>query len=418
MLPLPGHAEGSITIPLGYGRAAAGVVATGAGVRAGTLLPKNGNHCLKGAAVELSGQYYPLATTQDKPDMRSRIGDQEARRRVAEELVKVATIGDFARNPEFARHDAHEFPLWKEWSYEDGRKWGMAIDLSACIGCNGCVVACQAENNIPVVGKDEVATGRIMHWLRVDRYFQPASMTAAAHEEHGDGEQNGGDAAASNNHDLRILHQPLTCHQCETAPCEQVCPVAATVHDQEGLSVMVYSRCIGTRYCNNNCPMKVRRFNWFWNHHGPAHPRSKEPLTEVEKMGQNPNVTVRSRGVMEKCSFCSQRINAVKIKAKNEGWDHIPDGMITPACAQACPTDAIVFGDLNDPESRVRKMHEDSRAYGILPELNLKPRLLYLARLINPVEADEPPPFENEPASAESPGDHSPAEDPGDPVDH
>ena len=185
----------------------------------------------------------------------------------------------------------------------------------------------------------------------------------------------------------------MTCHQCETAPCEQVCPVAATVHDKEGLSVMVYSRCIGTRYCNNNCPFKVRKFNWFWNHHGPSHPQKGEDLTEVEKMASNPNVTVRSRGVMEKCSFCSQRINAAKIHAKNEGWDSIPDGQITPACAQACPTDAIVFGDLNDPESRVRKLHGDARAYELLPELNLKSRLLYLAKLTNPVGSRGTPAF-------------------------
>ncbi len=256
----------------------------------------------------MTGKHYKLATSQDKPEMRSRVGDVEAKRRVAEELIRVATIGEFASNPEFARHDAHEFPLWKEWSYDDGRKWGMAIDLSACIGCNGCVVACQAENNIPVVGKDEVATGRIMHWLRVDRYFQnrlrsPSDQrnTAGNHaEQHGTAAVETPACRQTTTDAVRILHQPMTCHQCETAPCEQVCPVAATVHDKEGLSVMVYSRCIGTRYCNNNCPMKVRRFNWFWNHHGPSHPRSGEDLTEVEKMIQNPNVTVRSRGVMEK----------------------------------------------------------------------------------------------------------------------
>ena len=181
-LPLPGHAEGSITIPLGYGRTEAGTVAQGAGVRVGTLLPKNGNHCLNGAEVTLTGKHYRLATSQDKTEMRSRVGDIESKRRVAEDLVRVATIDEFAQPQSLRKHDAHEFPLWKDWSYEDGRKWGMAIDLSACIGCNGCVVACQAENNIPVVGKDEVATGRIMHWLRVDRYFQTASTTTSSQE--------------------------------------------------------------------------------------------------------------------------------------------------------------------------------------------------------------------------------------------
>jgi molybdopterin-containing oxidoreductase family iron-sulfur binding subunit len=245
------------------------------------------------------------------------------------------------------------------------------------------VVACQAENNVPVVGKHEVAVGRDMHWIRVDRYFQQHQLIAAPDTDHQQPRQAGGGELPGQSK-IQILHQPMTCHHCETAPCEQVCPVAATMHDKEGLSVMVYSRCIGTRYCNNNCPFKVRRFNWFWNHHGPHHPRAGEELTEIEKMINNPDVTVRSRGVMEKCSFCSQRINAVKIRAKNERWDRIPDGVITPACAQACPTDAIVFGDLNDAESRVRKLHEDPRSYELLPELNLKSRLLYLAKLTNP----------------------------------
>jgi molybdopterin-containing oxidoreductase family iron-sulfur binding subunit len=259
----------------------------------------------------------------------------------------------------------------------------MAIDLSACIGCGACSVACQAENNIPVVGKDEVARGREMHWIRVDRYFhgQPESP------------------------DVKILHQPMTCHHCETAPCEQVCPVAATVHDTEGVNVMVYNRCIGTRYCNNNCPFKVRRFNWFWNHHGPRHPRRGAAVTEIEQLAHNPEVTVRSRGVMEKCSFCLQRISAVKIRARNERWERIPDGAITPACAQACPTDAIVFGDLNDPHSRVRKLHEHPRAYELLPELYLKSRLLYLAKLTNPAtgSGDKLPDLDNQ-AHAEHAG--------------
>ena len=216
------------------------------------------------------------------------------------------------------------------------------------------------------MGKEEVARGREMQWIRVDRYFE-------------------GDPHSP---DVKLLHQPMPCHQCETAPCEQVCPVAATSHDREGLNVMVYNRCIGTRYCNNNCPFKVRRFNWFWNHHGPWHPRNGADLTDVEKLVYNPEVTLRSRGVMEKCSFCIQRINAVKIRAKNERWDAIPDGLITPACAQACPTDAIVFGDLNDPGSRARKLHEHARSYTLLPELYLRTRLVYLAKLTNPASGE------------------------------
>lgn len=296
-------------------------------------------------------------------------------------LIREATLEEYKRRPDFTRHVVR-LPalqsLWKEKEY-DGHKWGMAIDLSACIGCGACVVACQAENNIPVVGKAEVARGREMHWIRVDRYFK-------------------GDPGGT----VQVVHQPVTCAHCENAPCEQVCPVAATVHDDEGLNVMVYNRCIGTRYCSNNCPLKVRQFNWFYNHHGPYHPRSikgddaglggpaplgklrQQELTEIEKLQHNPEVTVRSRGVMEKCTYCVQRINAVKIRARNEGWNTIPDGLITPACAQACPTDAIVFGDLNDPHSRVRRLHEHQRAYAMLAELNTKPRTRYLAKLRNP----------------------------------
>jgi molybdopterin-containing oxidoreductase family iron-sulfur binding subunit len=256
----------------------------------------------------------------------------------------------------------------------------MAIDLSACIGCGACVVACQAENNIPVVGKDEVAMGREMHWIRIDRYFR-------------------GQPQAAN---IRVMHQPVTCMHCELAPCEQVCPVAATVHDTEGLNAMVYNRCIGTRYCSNNCPYKVRRFNWFYNHHGPAHPRSlasdrqavpgivkQESIHALEMLQHNPNVTVRSRGVMEKCTFCVQRIAAVKIQAKNERWSQIPDGAVTPACGQACPTDAITFGDLNDKTSRVHQLHADDRAYALLEFLNIKPRTKYLARVHNPRHAHD-----------------------------
>jgi len=224
-----------------------------------------------------------------------------------------------------------------------------------------------------------------MHWIRVDRYFRTVDGTRAA------GATPGTPATVT------VVHQPVTCVHCENAPCEQVCPVAATVHDEEGLNVMVYNRCVGTRYCSNNCPFKVRRFNWFYNHHGPYHPRSirtgvtplpvvrlpRADLTEIEKMAYNPQVTVRSRGVMEKCTFCVQRINAVKIKARNEKWPTIPDGLIQPACVQACPTEALVFGDLNDPQSRVRRLHEHPRAYELLAELNLKSRTRYLARIRN-----------------------------------
>jgi molybdopterin-containing oxidoreductase family iron-sulfur binding subunit len=390
---VPGHAVGVITLPLGYGRGpAGGKVADGTGFATYDLRQTAAQHWATAREVRRKSGAHELATTQDHHAIRSKVGDQEEQLRIPV-LVREATLEHYDEHPDFAQHVVH-LPklesLWQEKQYND-HKWGLAIDLTACIGCGACVVACQAENNIPVVGKDEVAKGREMHWIRVDRYFRQAQRTG---DEHAHANQ----AAPT---DVQVVNQPVACVHCENAPCEQVCPVAATVHDEEGLNVMVYNRCIGTRYCANNCPFKVRRFNWFYNQHGPYHPRSQKDgespapgllphakLTPIEMMGNNPNVTVRSRGVMEKCTFCVQRINAVKIKAANERWTSIPDGLITPACAQACPTDAIVFGDLNDPHSRVRKLHAHSRAYGLLEELNIKPRTKYLAKLRNPNASD------------------------------
>ncbi|HNQ24331.1 MAG TPA: TAT-variant-translocated molybdopterin oxidoreductase [Phycisphaerae bacterium] len=349
---MPGQALRTLTLSLGYGRTAAGHVGDGTGFNTYTLRTTDALHVATGVTVKVAGGRCKLAVTQDHHAIRSALGEREKAARSAV-LVREATLGHYLAHPDFAAHLDHHPPLislWREHDYREGHRWGMVIDLNACIGCGTCVIACQAENNVPVVGKDEVDRGREMHWLRVDRYFR-------------------GDPSSP-----RVVHQPLTCHHCENAPCEQVCPVAATVHSAEGLNDMVYNRCIGTRYCSNNCPFKVRRFNWFNNHKG---------LQEVEELAFNPEVTVRGRGVMEKCTFCVQRISAVKIAAGNDRRP-IRDGEVVPACAQACPTSAIHFGDLNDPTSRVARLQAHDRGYVLLAELNIKPRTKYLARLTNP----------------------------------
>ncbi len=348
---LPGQAAWSVTVLLGYGRTAAGRVGDGVGVDVNGL-----RHGLKfwggpGLRLTRSGRRHNLACTQDHHAIDT-LGADERRQRIGP-LVREADLAEYREHPDFAVHLGPHHPplvsLWQERRSE-GHRWGMAIDLNSCIGCNACVVACQAENNIPVVGKKQVGKGREMQWLRLDRYFRGEPENP------------------------RVAHQPVACVQCENAPCEQVCPVAATVHSEEGLNVMVYNRCVGTRYCSNNCPYKVRRFNFF---------NYQKHLTETQKMAYNPEVTVRSRGVMEKCTYCVQRIQKAKIRAKNERRI-LGDGEIVPACAQTCPTQAIVFGDLNDPASRVAGLQAEQRAYRMLAELNVKPRTAYLARVRNP----------------------------------
>ncbi len=339
-LILPGHPPDSITLHLGYGRSHAGRVGNGAGVN---IYPLRFSTTASWATASIvrTGQYSKLARTQDHHSMEGR------------PIVRSATVTEFETDPKFAREMSH-VPTKAESLYPgheyDGYKWGMSIDLNSCTGCNACVIACQSENNIPVAGKDQVLNGREMHWIRIDRYYS-------------------GDL---DNPDIHS--QPVACMHCENAPCEPVCPVSATSHDSEGLNVMVYNRCVGTRYCSNNCPYKVRRFN-FLQYSDVEHP--------TVQMMQNPDVTVRNRGVMEKCTYCVQRISAARIDAKKEDRS-IRDGDVVTACQSACPAQAIVFGDLNDPLSEVSKAKSQPRDYGLLAELNTSPRTSYLARLTNP----------------------------------
>ncbi len=350
---VPGQADGTVGAALGYGRTAGGPVADGAGFDTYRLRTTAGPYHAPGASLTPTGARYLLATTQDHHAIDT-VGLEERGHRIGA-LVREGTLAEFLADPRFAAAEEEERkarrePLWTPIEFTGEHQWGMAIDLAACVGCNACMVACQAENNVAVVGKRQVANGREMHWIRVDRYFS-------------------GDEEAP-----RLVFQPVTCQQCENAPCESVCPVAATVHSEEGLNQMVYNRCVGTRYCSNNCPYKVRRFNFF---------NYVRNVPEVTRMHFNPEVTVRSRGVMEKCSFCIQRIELAKIRARNDQRP-LRDGEIVPACAQTCPTRAIVFGDLRDASSRVSAQHRDPRAYGLLAEVFTKPRNVYLARLRNP----------------------------------
>jgi MoCo/4Fe-4S cofactor protein with predicted Tat translocation signal len=336
---MPGHADETVTAFLGYGRTRGGRVANGTGFDAGWIRPLSTPWIGAGLEARRTGDRWPLATTQTQSTMEGR------------EPIRISTFDAYQKDPKFAQADADDNPqsLYPPVKYE-GNAWGMAIDLNACTGCGGCVVACQAENNISVVGKREVMIGRHMHWIRIDRYYE-----------------GGVD-------DPGTYHEPVLCMHCENAPCEVVCPVAATVHSPEGLNEMVYNRCVGTRYCSNNCPYKVRRFNFLLY--------SDWDTPSLFGM-RNPNVSVRSRGVMEKCSYCVQRINAVKIEAEKQDRP-IRDGEIVTACQQSCPSEAIVFGNINDPNSRVSKLKANNRNYKLLEDLNTRPRTTYQAKLRNP----------------------------------
>jgi molybdopterin-containing oxidoreductase family iron-sulfur binding subunit len=349
----PGQAEGTLTLHLGYGRSRAGGNGSQKGFNAYALRSASAPWQAGAVAVRKTGERYPLASTQ----LHSNI-EPESEAASARHLVRHATLEQYKADPEFAHHVGHgidpDLSLLEPWDYPD-HAWGLTVDLSACTGCNACVIGCQSENNIPVVGKDQVARGREMHWIRVDRYYEGSVEEPVLH------------------------HQPVMCMHCEQAPCEVVCPVAATVHSDEGLNDMVYNRCVGTRYCANNCPYKVRRFNFL---------KYNDWETPVLKLMRNPDVTVRSRGVMEKCTYCVQRINKVRIEAKRDGRE-MRDGEISTACQQVCPAEAITFGDINDPESRVAKLKAEPTNYSILDDLGTRPRTSYLAKVRNPNPALE-----------------------------
>ncbi len=338
----PGHADGAVTLHLGYGRTMAGRVGTGMGFNPYGLRTSNALWQDIGLEAKKTSGTYLFATTQNQHLLDTR-----------RHIYREADLAEYLKNPAAAHAGAETPPpgltLYPGYKYE-GYAWGMAIDLSACMGCGACVVACQAENNIAVVGKDQVRRGRSMQWLRVDTYYSGSPQNP------------------------RLYNQPVPCMQCEDAPCELVCPVQATTHSAEGLNDMVYNRCVGTRYCSNNCPYKVRRFNFYLY---------SDFETPSLKLARNPDVTVRSRGVMEKCTYCVQKISAAKIDSEKENRK-VRDGEILTACQASCPTQAIVFGDINDPNSRVAKMKRERLNYSMLADLNTKPRTTYLASLLNP----------------------------------
>ena len=352
---MPGQADDAVTLHLGYGRRRAGRIGNGQGFDAGILRTSGALWTAAGLKVEKTGDSYPLAATQHHHiiERGGHTTEEESESAFERDLVRVASLAEYQKNPGFARDEEDEktagLTLYPGFAYT-GYSWGMAVDTHSCIGCGACVVACFAENNSPVVGKHEVMRGREMHWIRVDTYFRGEMKNPEAY------------------------YQPVFCQHCENAPCEGVCPVAATVHSPEGLNEMVYNRCVGTRYCSNNCPYKVRRFNFFlfsdWN---------TQSLYGV----RNPNVTVRGRGVMEKCTYCVQRIQAAKIEAEKQERP-LRDGEVVTACQAACPTEALVFGNINDPKSRVSRLKAQERNYSLLAKLNTRPRTTYLARVRNP----------------------------------
>jgi molybdopterin-containing oxidoreductase family iron-sulfur binding subunit len=377
VIVVPGHPDNSVTVHLGYGREFAGRVGSGAGFNAYLIRTAASPFYAVGSIKKVDGKWGVAITKSHFQDHRPKLfggqGDGnnslEADEAINERgIIRYATLDEFKANPGFANEGPgrektdKDNTLFPNWEYKENA-WGMSIDMNSCTGCNACIVSCYAENNIAVVGKQQVKVGRNMQWLRIDTYFE-------------------GDLAAPRAH-----FQPMACQHCENAPCEQVCPVGATVHTPEGLNAMVYNRCVGTRYCSNNCPYKVRRFNFLLY---------SDYETESLKLMRNPDVSVRSRGVMEKCSYCVQRISAVKIEADKENRA-IRDGEIQTACQQACPASAISFGNINDKGSRVAKLQADERSYQVLADLNTRPRTKYVAAVLNPNSELQDAPVEHAP---------------------
>jgi MoCo/4Fe-4S cofactor protein with predicted Tat translocation signal len=358
----PGQADGSLTLSLGWGRQDAGRVGNDFGFNAYPLRGSTTQGFVTGVTLTKTGSSHKLVTTQEHHYMEER------------PLVREASLSEFQKNEDFVKdtepHSPERVSLFPDWDYDKGNQWGMVIDLNSCIGCNACLVACQSENNIPVVGKEQVYMGREMHWIRLDRYYSGKSEEGHQDE------------------DPQVVMQPIACQHCENAPCESVCPVAATVHSPEGLNDMAYNRCVGTRYCANNCPYKVRRFNYFDWHKNFRNERVAEPATYP--LAQNPDVSVRMRGIMEKCTYCTQRIQEKKIelkaslRSKGEQLRTVldSDGILT-ACQQTCPTEAITFGNINDPKSKVSQLRNSPRNYQILAEINVRPRTSFLGKVRN-----------------------------------
>jgi len=336
-----GLGENTVAVAVGYGRKNCGKAGDGVGKNAFPFMASvSGTYqrTIPGLKLAKVSGNYEIALTQTHHVMEGR------------DIVRESTVQEALSKKNSPKHETKKNPsMWPD-PKEGENRWAMAINLSACTGCSACVVSCQSENNVPVVGREEVLKRREMHWLRLDRYYT-------------------GDES-----DPKVVHQPILCQHCENAPCETVCPVLATVHSSDGLNQQIYNRCVGTRYCANNCPYKVRRFNWFdYNHDDPW-----------GRMALNPDVTVRSRGVMEKCSFCVQRIQEGRLKAKKEGRK-LADGDFKVACQQSCPSDAIVFGDLLDPTSSISKVMEANTGYELLGELNVRPRVSFLPKVRNPL---------------------------------